>query len=229
MIGVVEAAKRATSVITIAALLAGCATAAQRQYQSIRNNDQAAGQEYRACMEAVYDSPEFEPLRRHIPYKITDVTLEQLSDNSLATDDQIRLILEAHPKKQSCRKQALDHLAQFAPTVVPIALSGFTKNEDNLIDLIQKKQSWGAYVRRGRDIGIAEQAEMQAEARRITSELQQSHEAELAQRQAAAQSAAAALAQYAQTQQIINNMNRPTFTNCLRIGPQGSMLNCTTY
>jgi hypothetical protein len=39
MIGKVEAAKRATSVITIAALLAGCATAAQRQYQAMASNN----------------------------------------------------------------------------------------------------------------------------------------------------------------------------------------------
>jgi hypothetical protein len=73
------------------------------------------------------------------------------------------------------------------------------------------------------------QAQLVAEARRIEAGLEQSHEAELAQRQAAAQAAAAALAQYAQTQQIIANMNRPTFTNCLRMGYQGNMLNCTTW
>jgi hypothetical protein len=119
------------------------------------------------------------------------------------------------------------HLA-IDPTLVPIVLVAITKSEDSLIDLIQKKQSWGAHVKRVRDAIIAGTAELQAEGRRITSELQQSHEAELAQRQAAAQAATAALAQYAQTQQIIANMNRPVFTNCLRMGYQDSMLTCMT-
>src|SRR5262249_48400354 len=106
-----------------------------------------------------------------------------------------------------------------------IMLAAITKGEDSLIDLIQKKQSWGAHVRRVRDATIEGTAELQAEAQRITTGLQQSHEAELAQRQAAAQAAAAALAQYAQTQQIIANMNRPVFTNCFQIS---NMLDCTT-
>jgi len=65
MIGVVEAAKRATSVITIAGLLAGCATAAQRQYQAMASNNQSAVQDLRTCSETVYNSPEFAvPLSR---------------------------------------------------------------------------------------------------------------------------------------------------------------------
>jgi type I site-specific restriction endonuclease len=213
--------------LEIAAILAGCATAAQRQYQGMISNNQSAVQELQACAETIYNSPQNAPLRRHAPFKFADVTLEQLSDNSSATDDEIKLILENHPKMQSCRKQALDRISQSTPTLVPILLATFTKGEDSLIDLIQKKQSWGAHVRRVRDATIAETAELQAEGRRITSELQQSHQAELAQRLAAAQAASDALAQYAQTQQIISNMNRPVMTHCFQ-GPLGNTLNCTT-
>ena len=81
MISIVEAAKRATSVITIAGLLAGCATAAQRQYQAIASNNRSAAQGLHACAVAVYESPESAPLRRHVPLKANDATLEQLSDN----------------------------------------------------------------------------------------------------------------------------------------------------
>jgi len=116
--------------------------------------------------------------------------------------------LEVHPKFQSCRKQALDRISQSTPTLAPIMLVAMTKSEDSLIDLIQKKQSWGAHGRRVRDATIAGTAELQAESQRIVAGLQQSHEAELAQRQAAAQAASAALAQYSQTQQIIANMNQ---------------------
>jgi hypothetical protein len=213
MMGRIEAAKRATNIVTIAILLAGCATSAQRQYQAMVSNDRSAVQDLQVCAIAIYESPEYAPLRRHVPYKVADATLEQLADNSLATDQEIRLILETHPKAQSCRKQALERISQSTPTLVPILLAVFTKGEDSLIDLIQKKQSWGTHIRRVRDASIAGTAELQAESRRLTSELQQSHQAELEERQAAAQSAADAFAQYAQTQQIINNMNRPV--NCL--------------
>src|SRR6516165_11553130 len=100
MISIVEAAKCATSVLTIAAFLAGCATAAQRQYQAMASNNQSAVQDLRICSETVYNSPEFAPLRRHLPFKVTDATLEQLSDNSLASDDEIKVILALHPQLQ---------------------------------------------------------------------------------------------------------------------------------
>jgi hypothetical protein len=56
----------------------------------------------------------------------------------------------------------------------------------------------------------------------IQNNLQQSHQAEIAQRQAAANS----MMQYYQTQQIINNMNRPINTTCTGFG---NMVNCTTH
>jgi hypothetical protein len=204
------AGKRLLTVFVCAGLLAGCATAAQRQYQVIASNTRSAVQDLQACTIAEYNSPEYAPLKRHLPYRVTDVTLEQLSDNALATDDEIKLILEIHPKIQSCRNQALDRISQSTPTLAPILLVVMTESEDSLIDLIQKKQSWGAHVRRVRDAIIAGAPELQAEGQRIVAGLQQSHEAELAQRQAAAQSAADALARYAQTQQIISAMNRPS-------------------
>ena len=88
-------------------------------------------------------------------------TLEQLTDNNLVTDDELKIILELHPKMQLCRKQALDKISQSMPTVVPILLGIYIKSEDSVIDLIQKKQSWGAYVRRGRDAAIAGAGELQ--------------------------------------------------------------------
>ena len=96
-----------------------------------------------------------------------------------------------------------------------------TKGEDSLIDLIQKKQSWGAHVRRVRDATIEGIAELQAEERRVVAGLQQLHEAELAQRQRAAE----ALGQWAQTQQVINAMNRPVITDCNAFG---GMVNCVS-
>jgi hypothetical protein len=220
---------RALSVAGVAVILAGCATAAQRQYQAMATNNRSAVQEFQACAETVYNSPDYAPLRRHVPFTVTDATLEQLSDNSFATDNEIRLILEAHPKIQACRQQALDRVTQSTPSLAAILATLYAKGDDSLIQLISKRRTWGEHTRQVRDLAIEGRSELTAEAQRVTAELQQSHEAELAQRQAAAQAATAALAQYAQTQQIIANMNRPTFTNCLRMGYQGNMLNCTTW
>jgi hypothetical protein len=207
--------------IVIAGSLTACATAAQRQYQTMVTTDKSAVQDLRTCTMAVYNSPEAASLREHLPFSVTELTLEQLSDNRLATDAEIKVILAVHPQIQSCRKQALDRISQATPTLVPIMLVTVTKSEDSLLDLIQKKQSWGAHVRRVRDINTAQTGEMQAEIRRIEAGLQQSHEAELQQRQRAAE----AVSQWAQTQQMINAANRPVITNCNQFG---TMTNCIT-
>jgi hypothetical protein len=211
--------------LTIAALLAGCATAAQRQYQAMATGNRAAGQEMYACAMAVYDSAEFAPLREHIAIPPDRPSLEQLSDPSPATDGQIRLLLAAHPKVQACRQQLLDRLTASTPSFAAILATLYAKADDSLIQLISKKESWGEHTTQVRDLAVEARNELTAEAERITAALQQSHEAELAQRQAAAQAAAAAFAQYAQTQQIINNMNLsnaaaalPHTTRCSWIG-----------
>jgi hypothetical protein len=213
--------KHAICALAISVSLAACATAAQRQYQTMVTNDKSAVQDLQSCSMAIYNSPEFAPLREHLPSNVTQATLEQLSDNRLATDGEIKIILAVHPQLQACRKQALDRISQSTPTLVPILLATLTKNEDSLIDLIQKKQSWGTYVRGVRDRAVAQNAELQAEIRRIEAGLQQSHEAELAQRQRAAE----ALSQWAQTQQMLNAANRPVITNCNQIG---GMVNCVS-
>jgi hypothetical protein len=222
-------ARRAWSVAAAAVLLAGCATAAQRQYQAIGTNTQAVVGGAKACVTAVYSAPEAALLRPHFPFDVWDLTLAQLSDQSLATKEEIDAIFVLHPRLQQCQKAALDGLMSTTPSLVPILAAESNRGEDNLLLLIQHKQSWGEFSKRRRDNVFEAQAELVAEARRIEAGLEQSHEAELAQRQAAAQAATAALAQYAQTQQIIAKMNQPTFTNCLRMGYQGNMLNCTTW
>jgi hypothetical protein len=73
-------ARRAMSGAAVAVILAGCATAAQRQYQAMATNNRSAVQEFQACAETVYNSPDA-PLWRHVPFTVTDATLEQLSDN----------------------------------------------------------------------------------------------------------------------------------------------------
>jgi hypothetical protein len=66
----------------------------------------SAVHDLRTCTMAAYNSPEAAPLREHLPFSVTELTLEQLSDNRLATDAEIKVILAVHPQIQSCRKQS---------------------------------------------------------------------------------------------------------------------------
>jgi hypothetical protein len=213
---------RAAHALAVAALLGGCATAAQRQAEAIRVNGQAATQQLQACEQAVYNDPAAQPIHRHIPIDVRDVTLEQLTDKSSATDDDISTLLSIHPRNVACRQAYLDQIGKTTPTFVPIIATFYARAEDSLIDLLQKKQSWGEHTRRVRDLSLDARSQLVAEGRHIDSGLARANQAELAQRQAAAN----AILQYMQTQQVINAMNRPVYTNCTGFGYS---VNCVSH
>jgi hypothetical protein len=148
-----------------------------------------------------------------------DATLEQMADSSYATNPEISAIIVVHPEDRACASTFLNQIAQETPSVAPIFSAFLNKSEDATLDLIQKKISWGDFVRRKRDVIPEFQSELAAEYQRIRSGLYQENQAELAQRQAAAN----AFTQWAQTQEIIDSLNRPVATNCLQ---SGNSINC---
>lgn len=175
----------------------------------------------KVCSAAVYNSPEYVLLRPHIPFILTDASLQQLSDQSTASADEISAILLVHPMTQECRRAYLNELSQSEPSLVPIVTGEYVKREDVLLTLIRRRISWGEYIREARDRAVKTQGELVAENRRVVAGLERENEAEIAQRQRAA----AALAAWAQTQEIINAANRPVITNCSGFG---SMINCVS-
>jgi hypothetical protein len=208
-------------IIGIAFLLASCATAAQREYQAIRTGNQSLAAQAKACTEQAYNAPEAAILRPHFPLDLRDVTLAQLSDQSMATRPEADAVLAVYPRLQSCRKAMLDGLQNTTPSIIPILAKDFAEADDDTVALVQRKMTWGDRVRRGRDRLLALQSALSVEGQRITGGLEQQHEAELARRQAALD----ALARWAQTQQVINAMNRPVITNCMNLG---TMTNCVS-
>ena len=208
-------------VLLLGLLMGGCATQAQRQFQAVVTNNRNIAAQYLSCATVIYNSSEAGPIRAHAPLKATDATLAQLSDTSKASEPEIQAIFLLHPKLQECQRIVLNGLMSTTPTLVPILTEQYNGGEDDALMLIQRKLTWGEYAKLRRDRATAVQAELQAEGQKIVAGLQQQHENELAHRQAAAE----AFARWAQTQQIINNMNRPVITNCNRFG---GMVNCVT-
>jgi len=201
--------------------MSGCATQAQRQFQAIKANNQVAGAQYLSCVSAVYDAPDATPVQSKTPLKADDITLPQLADPSTATASETQAIFGLHPKLKECQRAVLAELGKSTPSFVPILVKEYGRFDDALLLLIQRKISWGDFNKRRRDNASVAQAAIQEAGRQLTSELREMHQNEMAQRQAAAE----AIAQWAQTQQMINAMNRPVITNCNRMG---SMVNCVS-
>lgn len=210
--------QRLAALITAAALCSACATGAQRKLQAIRESGHVAISNMNTCVQAVYNSPDFAPLRQHFPGLHSQATLEQLTDPSFATDDEIKAIFAEHPKMSACRQQELDQFMKETPTFVPILASLYSRSEDAMIGLIGKKTTWGDYMRQVKALTEDSRTQLVAEGQRIDANLERSHEAELASRRAAAN----AITQFAQTQAAINALNRPVVTTCNSYGNSAS-------
>jgi hypothetical protein len=202
-------------------VLSGCATRAERQFQAISTNNQAASAQYGACVTALYNSPEAAPIRSRTPLKADEASLAQLADSSMANRDETQAIFALHPRLKECERAVLTEFSKSTPSFVPILAKDFSRSDDDILSLIQKKLAWGEFNRRRRDNTVATRAAIQQAAQSVTAEFRQMHRDEMAERRAAAQ----AIAQWAQTQQVINAMNRPVITNCNRFG---TMVNCVS-
>jgi hypothetical protein len=139
-----------------------------------------------------------------------EATLEQLSERKKASSSEIAAVLTVHPRYQDCRKTLLNEVSVATPSIAPIIVTQWTENDANIVLLVQRKITWGQYLQRLRDLFATQAQQITAEFERIGAGLLEAHEAELDRRRAALQ----ALAAYAQQQQIIDNMRRPSTTNC---------------
>jgi hypothetical protein len=131
---------------------------AQRQFQAIKTSNQEHIAEAKTCITNVYNSPDNASVRNHLSLSPSDVTLQQMSDTTFATPTEIQAIYAVHPQVQACRKSLLNGLAQSEPSLVPILVESYNKNEDDLLVVIQQKMTWGDYVRRVRDRATETQA-----------------------------------------------------------------------
>jgi hypothetical protein len=213
--------RRSITIGTVLLLLAGCATAAQRQMQNIHQTVLAAVTELKTCQAAVRELPEAEALREHLPRDLRDATLDQMMDKSKVTAEQIAAIKLIHPKIAECRRTFLDHIEPVLPSIAAIYADEMQQGDARLIELLQRKITWGTYITNGKETGVAFKPKIDAEWQKIAGGLERSHEAELAQRQAAANS----LMQYYQTQEMIDAMNRPQI-NTATCTSMGNTVNC---
>ncbi len=220
------------AVMFIIVLLFGCTTAAQRQASFIRENSEAVKQKVLVCSHKVETNPDYQKIAIHMPLVITATkhpTLLQLADNGMPSDEDIKAIISLHNEAEACRSQAIEDIVKFLPGIIPMLTQLYHGSDLVMVDLIQQKITWGESSKRRMALVDDYTAKVQAFSEQLDRDLAASHNAELAQRQAALN----ALSQWAyqqqvlwQNQQLINTLNRPTFTHCTT---NGNMVNCSSY
>jgi hypothetical protein len=188
-------------------LLPLVACLSQRQREAIQ-----AGS---SCLLAVYESSDATPLRAHEPFDVNDATLAQLADSSFATEPQIAAVSTVFPRLRACQNEFLVQVEKLSPTFAPIFAKNYRDADDDTVELIQRKMTWGDYTKNRRDRAIAVREAIAVEERRLAAE-DQARAAGMIQGLAAA---------YAITQAAQPATPPPaTFTTCTE---QGAFLYCT--
>src|SRR5258707_510006 len=103
-----RACRNAALAILTVGLLAGCTTAAQRQYQAMATGNREIIAQIKSCGTEVYNAPEAAVLRPHSPLDVREATLAQLSDQSLPTKQEVAAVLAIHPVRPSGRLARAD-------------------------------------------------------------------------------------------------------------------------
>lgn len=84
---------------------------------------------------------------RHAPSNVNNASLEPLASNDLATDEEIRILQAAHARVLACRQTFLNAVAQHAPNISAIDAAIAARTDVAMMALIQKKITWGEYLR----------------------------------------------------------------------------------
>lgn len=221
--------RRLISTIFAFVLMAGCQTVAQRQATSIRENIQAVNQTLLACLQKIETNPAYQSITSHRPLGRLNPTLPQLADNGVPSDEDVKVVIAIHNEGALCRERAIEDLIKIVPNVIPALVQSYHDGDLIMVDLIQRKITWGEANKRRLALKDQLIAKLQMISAQIDRELSVSHQAELAQRQAALN----ALSQWAyqqqvlmQNQQMINSLNRPAITNC---SSYGNSIHCSSY
>ena len=220
---------RTAALLLIALWLAGCATAAQRQVATITTQASEAREANNRCIADVGAKPQFASIGNHMPLDGSPPNLAQKADTSLATPQEAKVILSWRSDIANCRLALNTAVQSFAPALVPALLETQNAQDAVWVKLIHRELGWGGALQQLADIQTTIREKSQQVGKEMTAELQQEHQAEMAQRQAVASAFAQAAHNFAEQQnqqQMINAINRPRTTDCNSFG---NSVSCTSY
>lgn len=203
--------------------LTACATAAQRQANQIQTVAKKATEELKACITDVEQKPDYETIAPHLfsPANGFHPTMQQLADDTYPTKRDSQLIIKLHDDVLPCRQSAIQQLQSVVPTIAEVLTEEWVESDQQTMKLVKRKTTWGESARQTQQLMVRTQKKLIDAAHQIDSGLAASHQAEMAQRQAASN----ALMEWSVQQQMINSMNRPTITNC---NAMGNSINCVS-
>lgn len=168
------------------ATLAGCGapqpTEAQNRVKAYGQNLRSAGIRYRICLGKAHSDPAYVAVQDHFALPPGAATHEQLTDKTMPTDEDVANLRRYLPIQEQCRTALLDEMGSFSPTETAFYKKFFADMDAVLIDLIERKISWGESAQRRRDLAANVKEDHGGLRDKIAADLQKQHRDELRQR-----------------------------------------------
>jgi hypothetical protein len=222
-------------VLLVSILLSACATGAQRQANDLAQTTTETRSQAQACLNEVYQKPEFAHLKTKMFLEPGSAPLEYLSDKTLPTKSDIVDVYKLHAALQPCRKTFIEGVGRIHPAYVTIGANSFNDADKLWVDFASGRMTWGEFNQRRAELGRQLSQQSNEVAAMIASQLQNQHQFEMAQRQRALES----LQQWAYQQQVLENQrlaimaqghaaaiaSRPMTCNFNQMGPNSITCN----
>jgi hypothetical protein len=111
----------------------------------------AAGKAAAACNAQVDAMPESAPLKAKLP-NFGQETVEQLTDASFATDEQVAALKLTYPRHQACQIGSENQIRKVFPASDMAFIDTDHQIDDAYADLENKKINWGDFLRKRKSI-----------------------------------------------------------------------------
>lgn len=137
-------------------LLAGCVkpqpTEAQNSLSAYAQSMRSSDIRYRLCLGQALRDPSYVAVQNHFALPPSAATKEQLTDNTMPTDEDAANLRLYLPIQEKCRTTLLDGMESSSPKEKDFYKKFYTDMDAVLIDLIERKISWGESARRRKEL-----------------------------------------------------------------------------
>jgi hypothetical protein len=182
-------------IFSISLLTTACfETGAQREAARIQTESKSTSEEGKGCIDAAIAKPEYAHLLTKSHYSNSDPTnfpLQMLTDETRPTKDEIKTIYVLYGDVQACRSLVLAGLTKAHPLLVLAIAESYSKSDQLWAEFAKGKMTWGQFNTGRKSIIEESMARMMQTNMQIGSQLEGQHQAEIQQRQQAAEALSA--------------------------------------
>ncbi len=191
--------------LLVLSVLAGCATQAQRQLEQTKKAIDVAVTNENKCIKPIRQSPAFERLDKRFIFGVDDPrTVEKLALKTYVTEQEVKDFFDYSERNIQCQSASLKDYSKVHPEYVAYMANSYAELNSAVAMVVNKELTIGDYNQRRVNIINRARAEYYQVGQRITSQLNQAHQYELAQRQTAQQE----LQKWNYQQQVLANQRQ---------------------